>query len=380
MVNLICYLLAAAGTAYIAAIYQSVAFAVLFLAEMAYLIAAYLWILFGVKNVSATLKIPIAMTETGHTATLKLCLKNRSAFFPIWLKVRVAYESTDAYTSRTLGRRTVALMLGGRKEIKKPLHIVFRHAGGYRCHISRIRVYDPLGILYLPRRARKEAARESVLYVLPEIYGVRIQLGEPVRHFYGESNIYDEEKAGDDHSEIFRIREFVPGDKVQTIHWKLSARTGRLMVRESGLPRGCPVILLADKTSGFGKPARQGAYYGILSSVGYSLLERKCPFYLVWRTDRIFRWRVDDEESFYEAMIAMLHAGSGRQKHSGSLLEAYLEHYKGEAYIAALILNNDLRLCQARRQEPESEQEPEQIAGFAVQELEEQLEILELLV
>ena len=41
----------------------------------------------------------------------------------------------------------------------------------------------------------------------------------------------ESKKKGYDFSEVTGIREYIPGDKLQNIHWKLSAKKDILMVR-----------------------------------------------------------------------------------------------------------------------------------------------------
>lgn len=48
--------------------------------------------------------------------------------------------------------------------------------------------------------------------------------------------VYSDTKAGDDPTEIFAIREYVPGDKIRNIHWKLSSKMNEVMVKDYGLP------------------------------------------------------------------------------------------------------------------------------------------------
>ena len=49
-------------------------------------------------------------------------------------------------------------------------------------------------------------------------------------------DVYSDTKAGDDPTEIFAIREYVPGDKIRNIHWKLSSKMNEVMVKDYGLP------------------------------------------------------------------------------------------------------------------------------------------------
>ena len=53
-------------------------------------------------------------------------------------------------------------------------------------------------------------------------------------------------RQGNDPSELFDIREYVPGDDIRPIHWKLSSKTEQLIVRQSSEPFSYHMALLPD--------------------------------------------------------------------------------------------------------------------------------------
>ena len=53
-------------------------------------------------------------------------------------------------------------------------------------------------------------------------------------------------KRGNDPSEVFDLREYVPGDDIRSIHWKLSVKTDELILREPGSPTYYDLAVLAD--------------------------------------------------------------------------------------------------------------------------------------
>lgn len=53
-------------------------------------------------------------------------------------------------------------------------------------------------------------------------------------------------RKGNDPSEMFDIREYVPGDDIRSIHWKLSSKTDALILREPSNPSHYRVAVLAD--------------------------------------------------------------------------------------------------------------------------------------
>lgn len=78
--------------------------------------------------------------------------------------------------------------------------------------------------------------------MLPELDAVAVQVSERVRRYFGEAESYDDFQPGTDVSQIFDVREYRPGDRLQRIHWKLSAKSDGLLVREDSQPLACAVV------------------------------------------------------------------------------------------------------------------------------------------
>ncbi|MCI8630994.1 MAG: DUF58 domain-containing protein [Firmicutes bacterium] len=57
-------------------------------------------------------------------------------------------------------------------------------------------------------------------------------------------DIYDGKKSGTDVSEVFGLREYAEGDSLQSIHWKLSGKMNKLIVREFGRPVNYHTLVL----------------------------------------------------------------------------------------------------------------------------------------
>lgn len=63
-------------------------------------------------------------------------------------------------------------------------------------------------------------------------------------YLYGVAECEESEKKGNDFSEVSDIREYVPGDRIRDIHWKLSAKQEALMVKERIAMSGSEMVLL----------------------------------------------------------------------------------------------------------------------------------------
>lgn len=120
---------------------------------------------------------------------------------------------------------------------------------------------------------------------------------------------YSRERSGQDATEIYQIREYRVPDPVQMIHWKISARTGKMMVKESSQPLGCAVCIrlcLSDVAKDFKKLERT---IEICASLSRTLVEERCMHVVAWfdqRNVRIVQWHVKEEETFYEMLWELM--------------------------------------------------------------------------
>lgn len=87
---------------------------------------------------------------------------------------------------------------------------------------------DEVRAMIYPRRVNLQTVLARETYGMPEHEGML------------------QNRKGTDPSEIFDIREYVPGDDVRSIHWKLSGKTDGLIVREASDPSHYSMILLPD--------------------------------------------------------------------------------------------------------------------------------------
>lgn len=84
---------------------------------------------------------------------------------------------------------------------------------------------DPLGLA----RSRTEVGDVQALWVHPRRHDVRVAQGGGLRHHHEGVPAHRPLRGSAD---IRSLREYVPGDELRHVHWRASARTGRLVVRE----------------------------------------------------------------------------------------------------------------------------------------------------
>lgn len=157
-----------------------------------------------------------------------------------------------------------------------------------------------------------------------------------------DSDRFSTYKKGDDPSEIFDIREYADGDKIQRIHWKLSSKTGDLMVKEGSLPLMKEIHIFIDLCATGTKQERndkinrliQGVY-----SIAMFMIESGIPQAYIWYdkvNGVIQEYSVEQEEELYWMFQELFRSKTTTEE--SELMEAYVDWGKGRLLESALYL------------------------------------------
>ena len=94
-----------------------------------------------------------------------------------------------------------------------------------------------------------------------------------------DSDTSSPDRRGSDLTEPFRLREYAPGDSLRQIHWKLSSKLDRLVIREPGMPAARTLLVFWDRS---GDAAARDAQAEAVFSVCQSLSEQGYAYQLGW--------------------------------------------------------------------------------------------------
>lgn len=126
----------------------------------------------------------------------------------------------------TEGTRIVSVPIYARKGYELELPIVPTLPGMVQIQVKSISIKDLMGFVMLKKRF--ETVGE--ISVMPEkISDINY---ETVNLEQGMLESEESSKKGNDFSDVHEIREYIPGDKLMSIHWKLSAKRDILMVKD----------------------------------------------------------------------------------------------------------------------------------------------------
>ena len=162
----------------------------------------------------------------GQSAHIRLANAGARRLSPPYRLQSVVYDCMGMSVSRQ------KISLSGSKTAQ--LELATHHAGAYRCMLEKGSVYDYLGLFRFPLRLPELGE----LLVLPE----DIQPIDTPSLTQLTARRYRAKPAGG-FSETHEMRAYHPGDSMRDIHWKLSAKTDSLIVREPIEPvRGQAVL------------------------------------------------------------------------------------------------------------------------------------------
>ena len=171
------------------------------------------------------------------------------------------------------------------------------HCGELRVQLYKPGVFDHLGIFRLKVRKAKS---ETVL-ILPEPVEMEVP---PNLHKHMEPRW--RRKPGGGYAENHEIRQYQPGDNLNQIHWKLSAKVGELMIREPMVQeRG--LMLLTMDLNGTGSVLDRKL--GQLLWLSQWLREREIVFEIRVLTGKgIQCWTIGHEEDVDRCILSLLSA------------------------------------------------------------------------
>lgn len=150
---------------------------------------------------------------------------HNSSIFPI-PSCTLSYEITSSYYPCDEVFRCT-LPAYSRQNTSFDLPVTFQKSGCYRIKLTHIEIFDYLHFF----RFEKDLSVIKEIVVHPkrsdEISFDSAAFGE------GFDEFEENDAKGIVSSNVTDIREYIPGDRLQRIHWKLSAKIDKLMVKEN---------------------------------------------------------------------------------------------------------------------------------------------------
>ena len=198
----------------------------------------FIALLFTKRCISVDLIAPNYTVQKNHSFPIQIKLINRS-ILPVG-KAEATIEYCNIFNNETTNF-VLHMPVQAKNEQNAIFQLSSRFCGIVNVCCKGIAIYDPLRLFKFTIGKN----RNIRIAVMPEGHEINGQVYFTDR-VNDESNIFSEHKPGDDPSEVFDLREYNLGDKLNRIHWKLSSKKDEFIVKDYSLPVDIPCSIVLD--------------------------------------------------------------------------------------------------------------------------------------
>ena len=264
------------------------------------------------REIAIELELPQTAEKKAASLTYRISNPGRYPVARITFQIRLENQMTGAFRERR-----VSATAGSRETVTAELSLQNSKVGTVVVSTNKIRVYDAFGLFVF----RKSDLPDQAVIIYPDMRNVEVHMENPVENT-GDGSRYSPDRPGQDVSEIFALREYVPGDEIRKIHWKLSGKTDRTMVRDFSLPLNYSVFLLLELTRG--SEELVDAQVEIFLALSRTLLENGISHNMGWYDAAEERFNVEELDDFEELELAAAGVlSSYAVEESGAALDFY---------------------------------------------------------
>lgn len=191
--------------------------------------------------------------------------------------------------------RVSRLTTGQQWRLKSGSVLPADHCGTLLCQPEKIRVYDYLGLFSL------KVWRTQDLSVVIRPEPVEVSYLPDLQRYLARSW---RPKPGGGFAENHELRLYRPGDSLNQVHWKLSAKTGKYIIREAMVPNNSRILLSMTLR---GTPEALDRKFGRLLWLSRELLDKQLRHEICALTGSgMITLPVTDEADLDKAMEALL--------------------------------------------------------------------------
>ena len=338
-----CFLLLFFVMLYIAVLYKSGAALTLCILFLFWILASVFQVLYSFRRVQIDFPFSAYTGEKEQQAVFTFTVKN-TGFLPL-SGIRLPLLLLDQ-SGKKAEEKTLFLSLGPKSLRKYSLTFSSPYCGRFSIQLKKFRIYSFFSLASLTRKT--DLRGEAVFFPAPS--PVSVKISERTRYFIPEGEDCLETpflassaagSLGED------IRSYRPQDPIRLVHWKLSARTGELLVRIPASQEGFSVLLFLDlAVPEQNASARQiSAFFRCAASLSFAMLEIKCSHLMIWFDQKeqcLRRLPIRNEEELDFAVYCLLHGDFYR---SGQDLYAlYSKEHPTDTWACRLLLDTGLNL------------------------------------
>ena len=256
-------------------------------------IVGIITVFFQHQGISVEVDCENAIATRTEKYLVRFIVKNKS-FIPLLgckIKVKVLYKGRSI---KKIYRKNVCC--GSKKEACCEFYIDCPSCEMVTIECMKAGITDYLGLFYIPKKINKS----STVLVMPNL--PQVDLIDKMSQVINEEEgmIYSQERPGDDATEIFAIREYVPGDNIRKIHWKLTTKADKLMVKDFSLPiKENDTVIIDVFNTPQGVKSNNDELFDLFYGLVYSMTKRGYGFNACLYNEEYMTMRIENQNDIY---------------------------------------------------------------------------------
>lgn len=196
----------------------------------------FIWARLHLRGLDVSVERANDRLQVGEQTEARVHLKSRSMFTKLWLEVEDATDMPGAPA-----RTVVTLPANGSRNWK--ISMPCSRRGVFTVGPIRVTTGDPFGLFRFSRRYGEQ--QRLLVLPLPEELPY---FWAPAAHLAGEGSVHQRTHYVTPNAAS--LREYYPGDSYNRIHWRSTARLGRLMVKTFEMDPTSNIWVLLDLHKG----------------------------------------------------------------------------------------------------------------------------------
>ncbi len=323
------YIVILIAIGWIAMLYKEYALFALLVLGVSLLPVCLGYLLFLRKKVSVFVERSGRPASEAGAVVMRLCASNRAKIPTGPIRIRLMCRDVFFGIEK---KTTISLQLAGGGAYEEELTLRLDHCGAVEVSVVKGKVYDLLGLF----GARAEVDNTKLSFVVfPKRYPTVWFPGESPESLPSDLSVRTCPRPGDDPAELYDVREYRQGDKLNRIHWNLSAAKDELYVKELGMPPVISTVMYVELWRSDKGKKMYDALMETVFSLSSAWLGAGLAHFITWYDAEIkqpMRGVVEKEEDLYQVIEQLLTRQGYTSMAEGAGPEAYFRKYAGERY------------------------------------------------
>ena len=198
---------------------------------------SYLLMLLNYAFVKFEVSVDKKIYDKREQASTLIRISNEGILPTPFIKIKIIQIDENG---KSADENIYALSLSPMKSIEFKNNITMKRRGLYEVGIKSVELYDIFGLF----RFRRTINIIEEILVLPKrilLYG---EMSRSITSEDGEEK--NRRRIGEDRTIISHIRDYVEGDNINSVHWKLSSKKDDLIVKVYDRPNDNNILIIAD--------------------------------------------------------------------------------------------------------------------------------------